>query len=226
MKSIEELDNNSVLVSDLTEEEKQRVTQYVRFVIRGKLARGVPVLLHKSMHQCITVILNYRVEQPIHFGIPQSEKSNVFHHVLATDLTREFLVACGAKNPKSLRVTNLRKHVATHSMTLNLQNEDIENLQSYMGHADKIHKEYYRQPLVHKDIVNMSKVLLSAQGKYSTFGSVSRTQVAYPHAMGDLPTFGITVPSTSGGNVPSTSGVNIPHSSSCDNPPSSRRNSA
>lgn len=37
-----------------------------------------------------------------------------------------------------------------------------------MGHADKIYNEYYRQPIVNRDIINMSKLLEIAQGNNVT----------------------------------------------------------
>lgn len=37
-----------------------------------------------------------------------------------------------------------------------------------MGHSDKVHKDYYRQPIIARDIVNMSKLLEMAQGVDST----------------------------------------------------------
>lgn len=35
---------------------------------------------------------------------------------------------------------------------------------NYMGHAEKIHKDIYRQPLVNREILRMSKLLEVAQG--------------------------------------------------------------
>ncbi|KAG5865632.1 hypothetical protein JTB14_034609 [Gonioctena quinquepunctata] len=48
-------------------------------------------------------------------------------------------------------------------MSLNLNSEDIELLQGYLGHEDKIHREFYRQPIIERDILNISKVLRAAQ---------------------------------------------------------------
>lgn len=76
---------------------------------------------------------------------------------------RKYSVDCGARNPNLLRATLLRKHVATKSAQMNLDSNNVETLQNFSGHADKIHKEYYRQPIVNRDIINMSKVLEIAQ---------------------------------------------------------------
>lgn len=58
----------------------------------------------------------------------------------------------------------MRKHITTKSVSLNLKQNQISNLQSFLAHADKIHKEIYEQPIVANDILNMSKLLLIAQG--------------------------------------------------------------
>ncbi|CAG9818113.1 unnamed protein product [Phaedon cochleariae] len=136
----------------------------------GKLARGVPVLLHNSMHECIKLLIKFRNEagvenNPYLFGLPQcrNDKNVIYRHLIATSLIRKYSDACGATNPKSLRATTLRKHVATTSMSLNLNNEEIQLLQGYLGHAEKIHRDYYRQPIIERDILNVSKVLLAAQ---------------------------------------------------------------
>ncbi|CAG9822308.1 unnamed protein product [Phaedon cochleariae] len=64
----------------------------------------------------------------------------------------------------TLRATHLRKHIATTSVSLNLDGNEISQLQNFLGHEDKIHKNYYRQPIIMDDIVKMSKLLEIAQG--------------------------------------------------------------
>lgn len=165
--------DNSDIFSTLSDRGKRAISEYKRFTIRGKLARGVPVLLHQSMYSCIEKILEYREEAGVHlnnpyiFGLPQVDGVDtniIFRHLLVTDLIRKFSEKCGAVSPKTLRATNLRKHIATQSVTLNLNDCEISNLQSFLGHADKIHRDYYRQPVAVNDIINMSKLLLIAQG--------------------------------------------------------------
>ncbi|KYN43056.1 hypothetical protein ALC56_02495 [Trachymyrmex septentrionalis] len=45
--------------------------------------------------------------------------------------------------------TTLRKHVATLGVNLNLMDSEIVDLANFMGHEEKIHREYYRMPIVH-----------------------------------------------------------------------------
>ncbi|KAG5870741.1 hypothetical protein JTB14_021994 [Gonioctena quinquepunctata] len=76
---------------------------------------------------------------------------------------RRYTVECGASDPELLRATTLREHIASNSASLKMNSEELEQLQGYLGHADKIHKEYYRQPTAEKDIINMGRVLLAVQ---------------------------------------------------------------
>ncbi|XP_074035095.1 uncharacterized protein isoform X1 [Leptinotarsa decemlineata] len=124
------------------------------------------------MHECVKLLLKYRKEagiddkNPYIFALPHRSVSNgkvVYIHVSATSLMRQYSEECGATSSKSLRATILRKHVATKSMSLKLDNEDLHLLQGYLGHAEKIHREYYRQPVLERDIISVSKVLLAAQ---------------------------------------------------------------
>lgn len=52
----------------------------------------------------------------------------------------QYAKACGAKNPDALTSTRLRKHLATLSMN----DGDIEQLSSFMGHTVNVHKNSYR----------------------------------------------------------------------------------
>lgn len=132
LDSIESISKtNEDMVKKFSEFDKRAAESYKRFSIRGKLARGVPALLHKNMEECVTKILDHRKEAGVHpknpyiFGLPQIKNisgSNISHrHLSATDLMRELSKKCGANNPETLRATQLRKHIATKSVSLNLK---------------------------------------------------------------------------------------------------------
>ncbi|XP_067207109.1 uncharacterized protein [Linepithema humile] len=157
------------LLQSLSGEAREIAKKYVRFTIRGKLMRTVPVLLSAQLLQCIELILKYRgdarvpAENPYLFGIPGYNKS-CFKYLNACELMRRFSTECGAQRPWTLRGTSLRKHVATISVALDLSENDVSDLAKHMGHALAIHKEIYRQPIISRDIVRMSQVLEKAQG--------------------------------------------------------------
>jgi len=77
---------------------------------------------------------------------------------------RKFARKCNATYSTSLRGTILRKHIATYRIQLNFNDVDISDLATFMGHADKIHREHYRQPLASRDIVKISQYLEAVQG--------------------------------------------------------------
>lgn len=154
----------------LSNDEKKAAEKYVRFTMRGKLGRTVPVLLHKQMVKNLQLLLNYRRTANVHpknpylFGVSGILKGD-YRYLRACDLMRKYSEECGASNPETLRGTNLRKHIATMCANLNLKDHEISDLASFMGHADKIHKEHYRQPILSREIFQVSKLLEIVHGK-------------------------------------------------------------
>ena len=100
-------------------------------------------------------------ENPYVFRLPRPDRS---HHLDAYQLMVQFAEKCGAKNPKSLRGTFLRKHIATQCILLELHDNEVKDLANYWGHAEKIHYEHYRMPIAAKDITKMSRLLEKMQG--------------------------------------------------------------
>lgn len=165
------LDDN--LLKTLGPSSKKLGETYARFVIRGKLNRTVPVLLSREMITCINTILEYRERMGVRpenryvFGIPGFEKSR-HKYLRACNLMRKFSVECGASIPISLRGTKLRKHIATNCINLNLSESEVGDVANFMGHSVSIHKEHYRQPILSREILRMSRVLQLAQGVDNT----------------------------------------------------------
>ncbi|CAH0558594.1 unnamed protein product [Brassicogethes aeneus] len=161
---------NKDLYKTMSENDRKRAGKYVRFAIRGKLNRTVSVLIDASQLECLNLMLKVRSmvgiceQNPYLFGVPGNKP---FKFLRACILMRKFSVDCGALYPKRLRGTELRKHIATTCITLNLEDEEVTDLANYMGHAEKIHKEIYRQPLVNREILRMSQLLNRAQGDNS-----------------------------------------------------------
>nr|XP_023027552.1 uncharacterized protein LOC111515565 [Leptinotarsa decemlineata] len=110
LDSLARSEENTDTYKKLSGNDKIYVREYVRFVVRGKLARGVPVLLHNSMHECVKLLLKYRKEagiddkNPYIFALPHRSVTNekvVYRHVSATSLMRQYSEECGATNSKS-----------------------------------------------------------------------------------------------------------------------------
>ncbi|XP_066585722.1 uncharacterized protein [Prorops nasuta] len=155
--------------ASLSKRGREVAKRYVRFQIRGKLGRTVSVLLDNGMLESIKMMLKYRKKARVHennkyvFGLPGPDNL-VEKHLNACQLLRRFSNECGADMPETLRGTKLRKHVATNCIALNLSSNEVTDLADFMGHHEKIHLKHYRQPLLSKDILGISKILEHAQG--------------------------------------------------------------
>lgn len=57
--------------------------------------------------------------------------------------------------------------MATTCTNLNLRDHEVSDLANFMGHADRIHKEHYRQPILSREIFQVSKLLEIVHGKDS-----------------------------------------------------------
>nr|CAI5857151.1 unnamed protein product [Callosobruchus analis] len=124
----------------------------VRFEIRGKLNRSVLVLLSKDLLKCIeTVLVNRKragvaIQNRYLFGIPGDGHEK---YLRACKLLRRFSEECGAKFPKTLR------------------DNDISDIANFLGHSEKIHKTIYWQPVIRREILNISRILKTVQGEDS-----------------------------------------------------------
>lgn len=158
------------LLKSLSPNSKRLAENYVRFVIRGKLNRTVPVLMSKEIVDSIEILLKHRRSAGVRpenrylFGVAGMNKLRS-KYLRSCTLMRKFATECGAVFPLTLRGTTLRKHIATNCINLNLSESEIADVANFMGHSDKIHKEHYRQPILTREILRMSRVLQLAQGE-------------------------------------------------------------
>lgn len=148
--------------------------KYIRFCIRGKLGRPVPVILDCEMKSCIDLLLQYCKDAKIPKGNPyifalQGYDKKRFKYLRACDLLRRYSLECGASMPFRLRGTKLRKHIATRCITLNLSESDVTELANHLGHNKNIHLKHYRQPIPQFEILKMSRLLKIAQGENNDF---------------------------------------------------------
>lgn len=85
-------------------------------------------------------------------------------YIRACPLIKRFAEDCGATAPHSLRGTQLRKHIATHTAMMNVQDCQVDQLANFMGHSRDIHKNIYRIPVPVTEITEVSKLLTAAIG--------------------------------------------------------------
>ena len=86
--------------------------------------------------------------------------------------------ACGAVSPQNLRATKLRKHIAVTSQIMNLKDNQLDILATFMGHDIRTHREYYRLPDSSLQVAKLSKVLLAMEkGKINHLAGKSRDEI-------------------------------------------------
>lgn len=125
-------------------------------------------MIDEEMHDSIELLLRFRKDanissrNPYVFALPSAGLH--LKWLEAGALLRKFAKACKADVPETLKATELRKHIATAGISLNLSNNEIQNLSSYMGHEVNIYLGTYRQRLPLNDILQMSQLLEKAQG--------------------------------------------------------------
>ncbi|XP_029685193.1 uncharacterized protein [Takifugu rubripes] len=166
--------DKSVLHDDvaicLTPFEKKMCEYFTRVEIRGKRGRMVPVLLKPSMVMAMELLVEMRElchvpsDNVFMFGRP--EASSAYR---GGECLKKFTQLCGAQHPEALTSTKLRKHIATMSQVLNLEENDCDQLADFLGHDIRIHRQYYRLPQGTLQLARMSKVLLAMEG-----GTVSK----------------------------------------------------
>lgn len=162
----ETFDNNrdQEIVDNFPEEWKKDAVNFVRFTIRGKLGREVPVLLYKELVEIMNYLIEHREEagilkeNPYIFAIPRSKDKCLD----ACALMRQFSILCSAKNPKTLRGTILRKDLATKSMVHG--DIPVTDVADFMGHDPKIHVQHYRLPRATRDLTRVSRLLMLGSG--------------------------------------------------------------
>ncbi|XP_058471537.1 uncharacterized protein LOC131444863 isoform X2 [Solea solea] len=167
--------NKSVLHDDvaicLTSFERKMCEFFTRVEIRGKRGRMVPVLLKPAMVTAMELLAEVRES----CGVP-SDNLFVFARPDALSAYRggeclqKYAKLCGAKHPEALTSTKLRKHIATMSQVLNLEENESDQLADFLGHDIRIHRQYYRLPQGTLQLARMSKVLLAMErGTVSQF---------------------------------------------------------
>ncbi|KAE8283664.1 hypothetical protein D5F01_LYC19067 [Larimichthys crocea] len=155
----------------LSEVEKKLCRHFSRIVIRGKRGRPVPILLTPKMLGALELLVQQREacgvlkDNGYMFARPEA-----MTHFRGSDSLRGFAKVCGAKCPKALTSTKLRKHAATLSTVLNMTDTEMDQLANFLGHDIRVHREFYRLPEKTLQLAKISKVLMALeQGRLSEF---------------------------------------------------------
>lgn len=139
--------NQEECLNAITESEKELSKHFKRIVTVGKGSKAVPILFSKSVQDYIDTLLSVRSmttivpeENPFLFALAGSSSK----WVDGSAILRKFAVKCGATNPSTLTSSRLRKQIATVLQILNLNETEMEQVATFMGHTKKTHEEFYR----------------------------------------------------------------------------------
>ncbi|XP_071357180.1 uncharacterized protein [Trachinotus anak] len=131
---------------------------------RGKRGRGVPVLLKPSMVSAMELLADTREMCGVSKeNIYMFAKPGALSAYRGGECIQKFARESGAKHPEVLTSTILRKHIATMSQVLNLQENEADQLTDFLGHDVHVHRQYYRLPQGTLQLAKMSKVLLAVE---------------------------------------------------------------
>ncbi|XP_059406406.1 uncharacterized protein LOC132141148 isoform X2 [Carassius carassius] len=152
----------------LSEVEKQLCRHISRIITMGKCGQPVPILLTPKMLCSLELLVKQR--EPC--GVLKDNcymfaKPEAMTHFRGSDCLRGFAKACGAKFPKSLTSTRLRKHAAILSTVLNMTETEMDQLANFLGHDIKMNRELPEKTL---QLAKICKVLMALeQGRLAEF---------------------------------------------------------
>ncbi|XP_074027761.1 uncharacterized protein isoform X1 [Leptinotarsa decemlineata] len=165
--------NQESFMDSLTKVEQLISKRFKRVVAGGKGSKPVPILFSRKLQKYIDCILSFRREfdivpetNPYLFANPAS----VDRWMSGASILRKFAQKSGAKEPSLLTSTKFRKHIATTLQLMSMEENEMEQIATFMGHTKKTHLEFYRLP---QDIYQTAKVakilLLLEKGKGKEF---------------------------------------------------------
>ena len=172
---------NEEVKKSLSPFELRLCKSFTKIDIRGKRGRKVPLLLTKEMENGIKLLIKLRDDVGV-----KAENKYVFavlgngslKNIRGPDAIRKHVKLCQLKCPEAIYSTNLRKHVATLSQLLNLQQNEQEMLATFMGHDIAIHREYYRLPEDTLQLAKCSKILLLMEkGEIGNYSGKSLSEI-------------------------------------------------
>lgn len=124
----------------LTETEKQLTQHFKRVVTIGKGSKAVPILFPKKIQKFICLMLKVREhtdfipkENPYLFALDGTKD----RWIDGAYVLRKYANSCGAQNPATITSSRLRKQIATVLQILNLNEIEMEQLATFMGHTKK-----------------------------------------------------------------------------------------
>jgi len=83
------------------------------------------------------------------------------HLLHGSDCLQKLAIEAGVSDPASLTSTRLRKHLATTSQVLNLQECELDLLAGFLGHDLVVHRNFYHVQQNTLQMAKVSKILVA-----------------------------------------------------------------
>lgn len=139
--------NQESFTESLTSIEKILCKKLKRVVTGGKGSKPVPILFPEQIQKYILHLIKIRNDtdivpksNPYLFANPGSDHK----WMTGVNIMKKLAQNCGAVKPELLTSTKFRKHIATTLQLMNMKEDDMEQLATFMGHTKKTHSEFYR----------------------------------------------------------------------------------
>ncbi|CAG9826831.1 unnamed protein product [Diabrotica balteata] len=178
-----DITNENAFLESLTTVEKVLSQRFKRVVTGGKGSKCIAILFSPQIQKFITLMLKIREQanvvptsNPYMFANPGSaNRWMAGYHVI-----RKLAAACGAKRPTLLTSTRFRKHIATTLQLMTMDDSEMEQIATFMGHTKKTHSEFYRLPQNIFQTAKVAKVLmLLEKGKGKEFKGKSLSELEF-----------------------------------------------
>ncbi|XP_070549166.1 uncharacterized protein [Ptychodera flava] len=157
---------DKVVLNSLSPLEQRLCRAFYRVEVIGKRGRIVPILLTEKLTQSVLLLNKTRESvgvNPQNMYVFARAYYASLGHIRGSDCIRKFANECGALCPELLTSTGLRKNMATISQIVNLKENEMDILASFLGHDIRVHREYYRLPQDTMQVAKVSKLLLAVE---------------------------------------------------------------
>lgn len=131
----------------LTESEKKLTKYFKRIISIGKGSKAIPILFPKKIQAYVELLILCRhstrfIPKENQFLFALVGSSNKW--INGSTVLKKYAKLCGAKYPERITSSRLRKRIATILQILSLNEVEMEQVASFMGHTKKTHEEFYR----------------------------------------------------------------------------------
>ncbi|KAK5640077.1 hypothetical protein RI129_010888 [Pyrocoelia pectoralis] len=130
----------------------------------GKSSKEILVLIPRDVQQFVDVLIKER------YKYVNVENKYLFCNPITTDewingcyVQNKYAKESGALQRTLIRSNKLRKHIATMMQIMDLRENEIGQLATFMGHTEKTDREFYRLPRDTMMIAKVSKILLKLE---------------------------------------------------------------